>query len=94
MSKGDTLKRAGDVANFIFDHEDGIPMAIKKEMKREIKTEPVDGAEKVQKESNSNTLKRAGDIANFIDMGTVEDQSKTRHAWILSCLTFEIFKNI
>ena len=25
MSKGDTLKRAGDVANFIFDQEDGIP---------------------------------------------------------------------
>merc|ERR1739848_40114 len=45
----------------ICDHEE----KIKKEIKEEIKTEPVDGAEKVQEESNSDELNRSGDVANF-----------------------------
>ena len=50
-------------SNSIIDHEEEIP--IKKEIKEEIKTEPVDGAEKVQEESNSDELNRSGDVANF-----------------------------
>ena len=39
---------------------------MKKERKQEIKTEPMNGAEKVQEKANRDTLKRAGDVANFI----------------------------
>ena len=73
---------------------DGAEKVQEKSNSNTLKPEPVDGAEKVLKESNSDTLKRAGDIANFIGMGTIEDQSKTRRAWISSGLTFEIFQNI
>ena len=57
-------KQAGDVANFIFGREDGIPIKI--EIKQEIKNEPMDRAEKVQEKTNRDTLKRAGDVANII----------------------------
>ena len=57
-------KRARGIANLIFEHKDGI--LIKKEIKQEIKTEPLNGAEKVQEKTNRDTMKQAGDVANFI----------------------------
>ena len=88
-SNGDTSKRAGDIANFIFDHKDGIPM--KKERIQEIKTEPMHRAEKVQEKANRDTLKRTGDVANFIfDL----QDGKTHREWTNSGLTFEIFQKV
>ena len=59
-------------SNSILDHEDEIP--INKEIKEEIKNEPVDGAEKVQKESNGDELKRSGDVTNFTFVQEVQEE--------------------
>ena len=83
------MKQAGNVANFIFGREYGIP--IKREIKQEIKNEPMNGAEKVQEKANRDTLKRAGDVANFIfDL----KDGKTHREWINSGLTFENFQKV
>ena len=57
------MKRALDVPDISFDHEDKIP--IKKEIKQEIKSEPIDEFEEVHGELNDDIIER------------VEDSSKT-----------------
>ena len=62
-SNDDAIKRALDVPNISFDHEDKIP--IKKEIKKEIKTEPLEEFENVHKELNDDAIKRALDVTDI-----------------------------
>ena len=57
------MKKAEDVSKFSFDHESNI--YIKKEIKQEIKTEPLDESENVLGEANEDVMEKAGDVSNF-----------------------------
>ena len=71
-SNDDVIKRADDVSNISFDHEDKIPIKI--EFKQEIKSEPLDKVERgIHEGLNDDLIKRAEDNSNicFVQEGKI-----------------------